>query len=484
MIPIQTHPLNLDNPVTARRGVQDPDLSTLNDGQQEATEIFINFSKDPNANYFILEGWAGTGKTYLSSMIIEWLLFNSIQGTEVAMTAPVNDAVKVLKNSARFQDDRLHYGTIHSLAGMKAQRNKNGELKFKKDYHKPCLLDDCNYLVIDEGSMLHSELFHIIHDNYVTLGKLKVIIIGDGGQIPPVGEKSAIPFTKEGRNEYNMWFYELTQIVRQAEGSPIINFTARLRKKIHAPKPILNCTSNTINNTGLLFLGSDNRPILGKLIKDLFTSEDFAKNPNYAKVICWRNVVVAQFNKLIRGMIFGKGLTKVMVGEKMVASDAITDGYDTFIMSNGTKFEVLSFEIDKIFPIGGSQYKFYKSTVIFEGNEGMETKKIRIIHEDSEQIFKDDLQKIAKVAKEEPDGNIRMKLWNKYWALKGFFAAVSYNYAITAHRSQGSTYQYALVIMEDIYGGNHPKVTDYDRNRLGYTACTRPKDLLVMVGDL
>lgn len=481
MIPIQIHPLNLDNPTKVTRRVQEPDLSTLNEGQQEGMGVFIDFSRNIEVDYFILEGWAGTGKTYLSSTMVEWLLFNSIKGTQVAMTAPTNDAVKVLRNNARFVDDRLLYGTIHSLAGMKAQRTKDGKLKFKKDYKRECILDECTHLVIDEGSMLNSELFHIIHDNYVATGKLKVIIIGDGGQIPPVGEKSAIPFTRQGREKYGMMFYELNQIVRQAEGSPIINFTANLRKRIYAPTPIIRFDSILQEDKGLLFLGSNNRESLGKLIRDLFTSEDFAKNPNYAKVICFRNKVVASFNRLIRGMIFGKNITKVMIGEKMVASEPIMDDYETILMTNGTKFEVRSFTIDSISPLHGNQYKYYKCKVLTEDNE---TKTIKILHEESEKLFYSDLQELGKIAKGEPDGDIRMKLWNKYWELKQFFANVAYNYAITAHRSQGSTYQYALVIMEDIYGFRHPEISDYDRNRLGYTACTRPKDLLVMVGDL
>ena len=115
--------------------------------------------------------------------------------------------------------------------------------------------------------------------------------------------------------------------------------------------------------------------------------------------------------------------------------------------------------------------------------EGESVHQIKILHEDSEQQYKEDLANIYKLAKDEPDGTIRMKLFNSYWDLKRYFAGVSYNYAITAHRSQGSTFQYALVVMEDIYSRSS-MIKTKDRNRIGYTACTRPKDLLVMLGDL
>ena len=361
---IQPQPLNLTPPTTVKRYVQDPDLSTLNEGQNEAMQIFQDFDKDLKAKYFILEGWAGTGKTYLGSIMIEWLLWNSMSSIQVAMTAPVNDAVKVLKASATFYDERLNYGTLHSLAGLKAQLDKKtGELKFKKDWHKPCILDSCDYLVIDEGSMLSDELFNIIHTNYVATGKLKVIIIGDGGQIPPVGQSYAIPFSQKGREEYDMWFYELSTIVRQSEGSPIINFTAGLRRNLSKPNPIVLKKSSVTDNKGLLFLDSSRQKEYIQLIKDLFQSEHFQKNPNYCKIICWRNKYVDTFNKLVRGFIFGKGIDKIVIGEKMVASDAVMSGYDTIVMTNGTKFEVLELDVKTCKPFETTKYQYYDAKV-------------------------------------------------------------------------------------------------------------------------
>lgn len=482
---IKINPLTLSTGNQVKRYIQDPNISTLNGGQAEAMKLFKQFSQLSRDRYFILEGWAGTGKTYLGSTLIEWLLWDTLPRPNIAMTAPVNDAVKVLRNSAEFIDDHLHYGTLHSLLSMKAKRdNKTGELKFVYDASKKCVLDECDYLVIDEGSMLQDELFHIINTHFVETGSLRVIILGDGGQIPPIGQDFSIPFSQEGRETYNMWFYELTQIVRQSEGNPIIQFTTGLRKNLNKPVPIVLFNNSIQDGKGLLFLNSKHQKELVQTIRALFTSEYFKENPNYVKIVCWRNSVVRSFNNLVRSMLFGREIPKLVVGEKMVASEAIMNGYESVLISNGTKFEILELTIEIAYPVqGGPGYKYYDTLVKIEEFQDTEPIRLKIIHEESEEPYNEYLKKVHLLCKGEPDGQLRMKLFNSYYNLKRFFASVEYNYAITAHRSQGSTYQYVLVIMEDIYQ-NHGMVKVRDRNRIGYTACTRPSDMLIMVGDL
>lgn len=478
-------PLSIGTNSILKRLIKKPAFSMLNEGQAGFIKYGREFEIHPTAKYLVLEGWAGTGKTFVGSMFIEDLLHRTIGKIKIAMTAPVNKAVRVLKNSAEFEDDRLVYGTLHSLLGLKAQLNKKtGQLEFKRNPHQPCVLESCTWLVVDESSMQPDDLFEMVHDLYVSTGKLKVLFIGDGGQIPPINQDYSIPFDISQRDHYGIWFYELTHIVRQAEGNPIIQFTTKLRKKLHSPNPIVLFDDNIDEKgSGVLFLGGNKQAELGSIIRKLFTSKQFRQNPDFAKIICWRNVYVKAFNKLVRGMLFGKDVPKVVVGEKMVATDVVLEGYDRVIMTNSTEFEILELSEDMVMPIDGLRLKFYAVKIMCDGFEEDSIRYINIVHEDSEQTYKDTLARIYEVAIVEPDGQIRGQMFNKYWELKRLFAGVDYNYAITAHRSQGSTYQYALVIMEDIYGGSK-RMNVKDRNRIGYTACTRPKDMLIMVGDL
>ena len=69
------------------------------------------------------------------------------------------------------------------------------------------------------------------------------------------------------------------------------------------------------------------------------------------------------------------------------------------------------------------------------------------------------------------------KSWIKYYDFLRRYADVSYAYAITAHKSQGSTYETAFVLEDDI--DVNPNVVE--RNRIKYTAYTRSSKKLYVV---
>lgn len=65
-------------------------------------------------------------------------------------------------------------------------------------------------------------------------------------------------------------------------------------------------------------------------------------------------------------------------------------------------------------------------------------------------------------------------------ALKDF-ACIDYGYAITTHKSQGSTYDICIMDLKDINGVD--KFTSKVKTRLAYTAMTRPSKVLVIKSD-
>jgi exodeoxyribonuclease-5 len=71
---------------------------------------------------------------------------------------------------------------------------------------------------------------------------------------------------------------------------------------------------------------------------------------------------------------------------------------------------------------------------------------------------------------------INGRKWKAFWDFKESFHSLRHAYAITAHRSQGSTYDTAFVDWQDI-------LTNRSRGeafRCLYVACTRPKRALVL----
>ena len=113
--------------------------------------------------------------------------------------------------------DRNRFCTIHSALRLKRDIDPaSGVVSFKPDpYNDNIPLDKVGFLIIDEASMVNKEILSYIEKN---TKDIKVIFIGDEGQLPPVGE----PFSPVFHAEYPI--LELTEIIRQAEDNPIIDF--------------------------------------------------------------------------------------------------------------------------------------------------------------------------------------------------------------------------------------------------------------------
>ena len=91
---------------------------------------------------------------------------------------------------------------------------------------------------------------------------------------------------------------------------------------------------------------------------------------------------------------------------------------------------------------------------------------IKILHESSEVEF----QKVANILKLRAiQKRGKDKSWIRYYNFLRRFADVSFAYAISCHKSQGSTYNTAFVLEDDI-DMNWDVV---ERNRIKYTAYTR-----------
>ena len=82
----------------------------------------------------------------------------------------------------------------------------------------------------------------------------------------------------------------------------------------------------------------------------------------------------------------------------------------------------------------------------------------------------------ARAAKNSPD---YYDLIDKAVSYKGRYANIDYGYAITSHKSQGSTYDIVIVMKDDIMGvmplGNKEKSESI------YTALTRARNVAVIV---
>jgi len=331
-------------------------------------------------------------------------------------------------------------------------------------------------VVVDEASMLNDELFKEI-ENY--RGHVKLLFVGDPAQIPPVGAENSVPFDKSVRKAWNINVAQLREVMRQAAENPIIAASMEIRNNLTKGTPIAKY-GTVVNGEGkgiVHFNMNDEASRAGvhPLLVELFDSESFRKDPDHAKVIAWRNATVDSFNNIIRKILYGADAAKIVVGEKLIADKPIQRKEELLFTTND-EFEVETFKV-KVNTFGQDEAECeleYYETMVEKEEDGERVRKvIRILHENSERAF----QKAADALKKRAIREKKGRAWRDYYDFTREFADVNYNYSITGHKSQGSTYRNVVIVEDDIeYNRNI-----VERNRIRYTVYTRPSQTLYVL---
>lgn len=468
--------------IKPKREGGDPDISILKEQQRVAFDLMWNFLMRDGGGYFLLKGYAGTGKTFTISRLIEKILF-MFPEHRIAFTAPTNKAVKELYKAAEYKHTNQDFLTIHRLLGLKEQINKDGHIEFKPDFKFPPSIVEKTVLIIDEVSMLQDDLFEMI-DRYVPSNELKVILMGDPAQIPPVGRVESLALTEAGQLKHGIEVYTLTDIQRQALDNPIIETTFKIRNSIGRPVSFPSRESKLLDNgSGVLFIDRQNKDegyLFTDVLEKYFTSENFKQDSDFCKIIAWRNATVGLFNDIVRKMIYKqKTLPRIMEGEKLIANGPIFE-QEYIIFSTNDEMEVISYTEDAD-DINNGMYsiRYYKALVKYRTPDNIERKRIiNIVHGDSMETYKTMVDMLRKAAISKVKGSWEASsAWEDYYLFQQRYADVGYNYAITGHKSQGSTYGRVFVLEGDINFNRNI----VERNRIKYTACSRPKHQLFIV---
>ena len=468
------------------------DLNPLNSDQRAAFDEMRSFIADKEDDtIYVLKGWAGTGKTYCVSTLVRYVLETmhpKHNWYKIGVTGPTNKSVRVLKKSSGLKNPRILFQTIHKLLGLKEKITDDGKQEFVADGDFKPSIHSVKLLIIDEVSMLNDDLFQKI---LPFRDKIKIICMGDPAQIPPVGRPDCIPFRDELADYYRIKTISLKTIMRQKEGNAIIESSVAIRSDLGSPaNPNPPVTRVNSSGEGIEFLNL-NLPEVRKGFSDVlatyYRTEAFKKDSEYVKIIAWRNKTVETMNSLIRGVIFGEDAkgSKILLGEKLIANNPIIQE-GVVVLTTNEEFTVEDFDIKEEelrFVISDNpdeepyeiKIKYYETLVAYidDSDEVVKTW-IEILHEDSEMEFKKltMIMKRRAILKKGAD-----KSWVVYYNLLRRYADVGYGYCITAHKSQGSTYNTAFVLEDDI-DANWEIV---ERNRIKYTAYSRPSKKLYVL---
>ena len=204
------------------------------EGQRRACARIVDFLFDGNPrSAFLLRGYAGTGKTSLVAALIKAAPRLKIK---TVLLAPTGRAAKVLSGYSGRKAYTIHkkiYMSVTDATGMvRSVRAQN------KHSYTLFIVDEASMISAkaEEGSVVgrHSLLEDLV--DYVADGShCRLMLIGDGAQLPPVGSDESPALSANfltSLADLNVFESELTEVVRQEHQSGILANATLIRNRI------------------------------------------------------------------------------------------------------------------------------------------------------------------------------------------------------------------------------------------------------------
>ncbi|WP_370871247.1 ATP-dependent RecD-like DNA helicase, partial [Algoriphagus sp.] len=194
---------------------------------------------------FVLKGYAGTGKTSLTSALVKVLPKMELRSL---LLAPTGRAAKVMSNYS----GRAAY-TIHKIIYKPKgdPGTMGGGFILQKNYYKDTVfIVDESSMLADDGGMSGNLLWDLIQ--FVFSGKdNRLLLIGDTAQLPPVGSEYS-PALDAG---YLLRHYrleadqlELSEVMRQRLESGILFNATALRDQLLLEEPKVKIQTSTFQD--------------------------------------------------------------------------------------------------------------------------------------------------------------------------------------------------------------------------------------------
>jgi exodeoxyribonuclease-5 len=447
-------------------------IITFNDEQFEGIKRIKQWLKTGNT-FFTLAGYAGTGKTTIIKKVLEAYRYG------VVVSAPTHKAKKVIMSTTGKEGQ-----TLHGLLGLRPDVDLDNFNPNDPKFNPIAVpkIADYNFVIIDEASMINQELYDLIIEKTKDT-RTKVLFMGDPAQIPPVGEKASVVFMQDQTKE----FHQLTKIERQNDTNPLAFIYDALRNNLDTLDGGFLRKSN-VNELGEGVIFTVNKMSFRKAILEKYLSEEFKKDTDFCKVIAWKNDTVMLSNSIIREQLLGKNTDIIEVGDLLMGYRSISDEKQRYnIIENSADYRVVekSGLEENAYGIKGFRVKLkedlpqkhfrFQDVFIIDANNHNNLHLYGQMHD----FFRD-------------MGRSNKRMWNKYYSFRRnnmlmktideyingqprekpdiIVKDLDYGYAITGHKSQGSTYSHVFVMENDINLNWVMK----ERNQIKYVALTRP----------
>lgn len=409
----------------------------LNKQQQSVYEEVLDKLRRNCLSVYTIIGSAGTGKTFTIQRIVEQIKRENPKAN-ICLSAPTHKAVKVLKKMAAEKGlADVDFATIYSLLKLKVDIDDSGRHKVQKNLFSdsPEPIYSYQVVIIDEASMINSEVYDNILNTQFSSNPPIIIFMGDALQLPPVGGKESKVFNSVQSCG------TLTQIMRY--GGSIGSLVEGSKKAVRSKQPFNPLEYSHFADESLHYLNNINWL---ELAMEMFSSQQYQDDSDYCKVLAFTNEKVAALNTLIRSAIYGGDPEKFYPGEVVIANKPIVISQDTVANTNDELkvLEVTDSEIRSPFKITKPSYKGLGLKLEVLTGSYSQAIRLNVVHPEHESNFLKDSLKLRDVALSASQPT-KKQAWRAYYDHLSLSAPLTYNYALTVHKSQGSGFTHCFV---------------------------------------
>lgn len=465
---------------------------TYNKEQQSAIVNAVSFLKtntDPT-QYYVIEGKAGTGKTTIAKEILK-----EFEDEQIYVAAVSHKAKGVIKSS--FGDDTRgkKFFSIAGLLGMKGINDNNTQTtKFQVGLKVPLLDNPPALLVIDEASMITEDVLKKIIDINSSLSRpFQMLFLGDIGQIQPIRDEQSEFYRthKDLLNKKSDIFNskhksKLITRVRQGEANPILPYADYFWENSQKENPELNPTqhivrNNQITDKGSLLFSNSEGEVLNSVIKAVKNAVEKGLT-NHVKIVTYHVNEKTELNQKIHEALFGKD-SDYSKGDMLILNSPYDLPDVNATMENSSEIQIKSIQDEDTDEFGVHTLYLETNGTAYTrtGNEQKDCV-IQVVSRNDIGLYNQKLQELASYAKRQTNRALKKQAWSDFWEYKGRYADVDFGYAITAHKSQGSTYDIVVVDEKDIMGTT--ATSNQEKSELIYTALTRPRKTAIVISSV
>lgn len=426
--------------------------------QIDALNEMDRFMKS-NETSMTLSGYAGTGKTSLMEMIAKK---GQKQNRPVMFCATTNKAAAVLND--RVSKAGFKASTLNKVFGI------NVEVDSSKTYNARNLvnvLKDVDIMpgttiIIDEASMINEENYKILND-IAKEHRLKIIYVGDEAQLAPVNEDKISKVFRNGEGKV----ISLTQAERTDDNAILKEATA-----IRNGEPLSKVSSFNSKGEGVAYISPQHQEAINEVI-DKYV-KGLKQNPNFFRILAYTNKAVTAYNNQVRELL-GYDSPIPHVGEPMT-------GYANWGYEWRTKsYRFINSESYKVTQVGrpttvqtrldnGTPVVMQAVPITLEDSLGnvdtfnfMDIKN-NALNRQSAMILANEKKRLWNEARRAYGREAKAAVYAKINAIDSFLfvndniedsshnllqaKTIDFGYALTIHKSQGSTF--TNVLMDDV----------------------------------